>query len=429
MLRLFSYSFNVSDGSVEATAGRMVSPCSIMEHHGFRSREARCARKQKYRLRQTTSHSSLLVARQGDVSRKLNQAKIATMNCRTLSSDVRVKELQQLASDVLAAKEHKRTSLDVHKSILLPGWLFLLNEAPSPGVGGNGFLLSPRAVKTRLFFSFPSHSIEKIVLDVRDRRFHIFCVYAPTAVDNHKAECRTFYDQLSSLVIDITLRNHILICGDLNAPLTADGCRVKNVRGEPNSNSEALQAFINFHDPIAANGIMRQKRIKLPTFDGPTGRCTRLDWIFDRNRFRQCVHRVLNIKTTVLTSDHRVLLVDYLLRWPSRKKRMASEIDWSYIALPSTMTDLVTSTRQFQVFLIQSYDFVTALSSTSENSLPKSIAPNRVRSWNNNVEPRKARSQVQRVHHKFGKYSSQHSAALERPDPTHVFVAETYAMR
>ena len=28
---------------------------------------------QKYRLCQTTSHSSLLVARQGDVSRKLNQ--------------------------------------------------------------------------------------------------------------------------------------------------------------------------------------------------------------------------------------------------------------------------------------------------------------------------------------------------------------------
>ena len=36
--------------------------------------EARRAIKQKYRLRQTASHSSLLVARQGDVSRKLNQA-------------------------------------------------------------------------------------------------------------------------------------------------------------------------------------------------------------------------------------------------------------------------------------------------------------------------------------------------------------------
>ena len=73
---------------------------------------------QKYRIRQTTSHSSLLVASQGEASRKLNQAKIATMNCRTLSSDVRVEELQQLASDmsidVLAIQDHKRTSLDVH---------------------------------------------------------------------------------------------------------------------------------------------------------------------------------------------------------------------------------------------------------------------------------------------------------------------------
>ena len=45
-----------------------------MMHDVFRSKEARRARKQRYRLRQTTSHSSLLVARQVDVSRKLNQA-------------------------------------------------------------------------------------------------------------------------------------------------------------------------------------------------------------------------------------------------------------------------------------------------------------------------------------------------------------------
>ena len=70
----FFYSFTASDGSEGSTAGRVVSPCSIMMHHGFRSNEVRCARKQKYRLRQTTSHSSLLVAHQGDVSRKLNQA-------------------------------------------------------------------------------------------------------------------------------------------------------------------------------------------------------------------------------------------------------------------------------------------------------------------------------------------------------------------
>ena len=127
----------------------------------------------------------------------------------------------------------------------------------------------------------PSHRIERIVLDVSDRRLHIFCVNAPTAVDNHKAECSTFYDELSSLVNDIPLSDHILICGALNVPLSADGCRVKNLCGKPNSNSEALQEFINLHVLNAANAIMRQKRIKFPTFDGPRGRCTCLDWIFD----------------------------------------------------------------------------------------------------------------------------------------------------
>ena len=74
MPRFFSYSITASDGSEESTAGRVISPSSIMMHHGFRSQEPRRAREQKYRLRQTTSNSSLLVARQGDVSRKLNQA-------------------------------------------------------------------------------------------------------------------------------------------------------------------------------------------------------------------------------------------------------------------------------------------------------------------------------------------------------------------
>ena len=44
--RLIFYSFTASIGSDETTAGRVVSPCSIMMHHGFRSKDARRARKQ-----------------------------------------------------------------------------------------------------------------------------------------------------------------------------------------------------------------------------------------------------------------------------------------------------------------------------------------------------------------------------------------------
>ena len=44
--RLFFYSFTASCRSEETNAGRDVSPCSIMVHHGFRSKEARRASKQ-----------------------------------------------------------------------------------------------------------------------------------------------------------------------------------------------------------------------------------------------------------------------------------------------------------------------------------------------------------------------------------------------
>ena len=136
-----------------------------MVNHGFRRKEVRHAGKKKYRLCQTTSHSSMLVACQGDVSRKLNHARIAAMNCRTLSSYVRVKESHQLASD----RSRMSKSVDTPREMCIDvscfrDGSFFINETPSPGVVGIGFLLSPRAVKALLFFSFPNHRIGKIVL-------------------------------------------------------------------------------------------------------------------------------------------------------------------------------------------------------------------------------------------------------------------------
>ena len=44
------------------------------------------------------------------------------------------------------------------------------------------------------------------------------------------------------------------------------------------------------------------------------------------------------------------------------------------------------------------------------------------------MELRKTRNLVQRAHHEFGKHSSQHSAAIERLDLTHAYVAEAHAI-
>ena len=75
-----------------------------------------------------------------------------------------------------------------------------------------------------------------------------------------------------------------------------------------------FRSFIIRHDLIAANCTVRQKGIKLLTFDGPGGRLARSDWILGRNRFRPCIQKVMNIKTTVLTLDHPLLSIDYRLR-------------------------------------------------------------------------------------------------------------------
>ena len=56
--RFFLYIMTVSDGSEGSTAGRVVSPRSIMEHQ--RSKEVTCARKQN--IDNATWHSSQLVA-------------------------------------------------------------------------------------------------------------------------------------------------------------------------------------------------------------------------------------------------------------------------------------------------------------------------------------------------------------------------------
>ena len=71
-----SYAIGVGNSSTSlGLSSLFTSPRSIMVHLGFVGKEVRRAR-QKYQSRQTASHSSLLVARQGDASRKLNQASL-----------------------------------------------------------------------------------------------------------------------------------------------------------------------------------------------------------------------------------------------------------------------------------------------------------------------------------------------------------------
>ena len=119
--------------------------------------------------------------------------------------------------------------------------------------------------------------IGKLVFDISHRRIHILSIYSrPQSMHMQMS----FYDRLSSIVDAIPTRDHLFLCGDFNATLPVDKVRVKNRCGEANRNTKMLQSFIERHDLLAANAYTRQKNRLLPTFDGPNGCKTRLDWIF-----------------------------------------------------------------------------------------------------------------------------------------------------
>ena len=149
-----------------------------------------------------------------------------------------------------------------------------MNDTHSPGVGGIGFVISPRCSYKLISSEFFSTRIGKLVFDISRRRIHILSIYALTAIDAHTNETMCFYDRLSSIVDAILTRDHLSLCGDFNATLPVDKVCVKNSCSEANRNTKMLQSFIERHDLLAANAYTQQKHRSLPTFDGPNWRKT-----------------------------------------------------------------------------------------------------------------------------------------------------------
>ena len=98
----FFHSITASDGSEGTTAGRVVSPRSIMVHHGLRSKEVRCARKQNndYAKQHHTPHCWLptkviypantspifIVVKRSNINILILQYKICHMLCAAEST-------------------------------------------------------------------------------------------------------------------------------------------------------------------------------------------------------------------------------------------------------------------------------------------------------------------------------------------------------
>ena len=260
------------------------------------------------------------------------------------------------------------------------------------------------------------------MFDISRRRIHILSIYAPTIIDAHANETMSFYDRLSSIVDEIPSRDHLFLCGDFNATLPVDKVCVKNRCGEANCNTKMLQSFIERHDLLAANAYTRLKHCSLPTFDGPNGCKTRLDWIFCPLHYRCNLQKSNTLKTSVITSDHRFVTASFSLKWPVRKSR-SMQIDWTSLITPDIRFAFVTVVRQE----IDSWsDFRLAVLHASVRHLP--FKRHSSFSWlQDDPQILNAKKTVQGACRRYGQASTEHRVSLINLDEAYTRCAEEFA--
>ena len=279
-------------------------------------------------------------------------------------------------------------------------------------------MISPRCSYKLISLEFFSTRIGKLVFDISSRRIHILSIYALTAIGAHMNETMSFYGRLSSIVDAIPTRDHLFLCGDFNATLPVDKVHVKNRCGEANRNTKMLQSFIERHDLLAANAHTRQKHRSLPTFDGPNGCKTRLDWIFCPLRYR-CNLRKSN---TLKTSDHRFVTASFSLKWPVRKSR-SKQIDRTSLITPDIRSAIVTDVRQE---IDSGSNFRLAVLQASVRHLPfkRHSSYSRLQDDPQILNDRKT---VQRACSRYGQASTKHKVSLINLDEVYIRCTEEFA--
>ena len=183
-----------------------------------------------------------------------------------------------------------------------------------------------------------------------------------------------------------------------------------------------LQSLIDRHDLLAANAYTRQKHRSLPTFDGPNGRNTRLDWNYCPLRHRCSLRKSNTLKTSVITSDHRFVTASFSLKWPVKKSR-SKQIDWTSLITPDNRSAFVTDVRQE---IDSGSDFKLAVLQASVRHLPFKRHSSYPRLQD---DPRilNARKTVQGACSRYGQASTEHRVSLINMDEVYARCAEEYA--
>ena len=262
----------------------------------------------------------------GGVSQR-NVCRLGSFNCRTLLPVWLRSELAAYALannvDILAIQErhiHFDTGDPVRHLELGKGWLLLAASASAAGMGGVGFIVSPKVRHAIDSYNTVSPRILRLQLSSGGQlKTVMFSIYSPTSLsDLHEAD--SFYHHLSDNIVATPRRHMLLVCGDFNATLAlGNACSSHCPQQKLNRHPDLLRDLADGADLVAINTQLQKPRYHLVTFNGPRGRQACLDHILVRRKwcssFLDCEsEQVHNVK-----SDHTALI--FKCRWHLATKK------------------------------------------------------------------------------------------------------------
>lgn len=349
---------------------------------------------------------------------------IATLNCRTLKDSWRLRECVVLCKsmniDVLAIQEtRRRNQTDIETN----GYVLKTTPANSSGVGGIGFLFSPRAWKAVLDISLTPR-IASVDIQTEKRMIRIVNVYAPTApaTEHDPSETESVYSRLGNIVNQTPSRILLTILGDFNAPLNAERHLVRNqAPGQENANSDHLRALLNGHNMWTVNGNIRQHPRSLPTFYGPNKRITRLDWILTRYSQRHHFKSVRNTRLTSLLSDHTLLTTQIDGTW-HRGKNPAPRPHWGALKQVKVRSKFQSTFHKLGA-CNNAHELETNIKIASA-TLPSLKRPKHCSLWMSDPAVEKARRNLQSCTALYGQGSTQSTTAATQLQEEHAAAAK-----
>ncbi|XP_045466606.1 craniofacial development protein 2-like [Harmonia axyridis] len=212
---------------------------------------------------------------------------LATYNVRSLHSEERLIELEQIKWDVVGLGEVRRRGEQLCK--LKSGHIFYHAGNENSSIGGTGFLIHKRHDPSIVSIKKISPRVIYVILRLNKRYcMKIIQVYAPTT-NQADEEVDLFYDDVSKAWED--QRTHFtFLCEDFNAKVGLKSSDLETALGSfgsegRNDRGEMLLGFLLQNNLFLMNSFFYNKLNRRWTWKGPYSRTkNEIDFIIADNR-------------------------------------------------------------------------------------------------------------------------------------------------